>query len=298
MGGSSKRSFRLFRKLCGDHSLKNVVIVTTMWGKVTEAEGARRETQLREDDRFFKSAIQEGATMARHHNTFSTALDAVRIISENHQLPIVLTIQEELVDEKKKVVETDAGKELNSNLQDFIQKHSQDMKDLAEEIQQSINDRDMKARKELGEELTRLRQELARVKNELSNLHVKGDGDIDAEQTWKLMSREARVITMFMRSQGTQESPEKSRFWSALGDTTKAATELSIIFDKYPMDIGLQDDLFNYRKYSYDIPPKVNRDLKQWIKDQHKAVRSMEAIMDNAIRKARKQRRQRRWIFW
>ena len=47
MGGVAKQSFRSFRNLCGDTNLKNVVIVTSMWDKVTPEEGEAREEQLR-----------------------------------------------------------------------------------------------------------------------------------------------------------------------------------------------------------------------------------------------------------
>ncbi|KAL4061675.1 hypothetical protein V8B97DRAFT_2066349, partial [Scleroderma yunnanense] len=33
VGGNAQRNLRMFRNLCGDESLKNVVIVTTMWDK-------------------------------------------------------------------------------------------------------------------------------------------------------------------------------------------------------------------------------------------------------------------------
>lgn len=111
MGGASRRSFQLFRKLCGDPSLKSVAIVTTMWSKVTEAEGDSRETELREDDKFFKPAINGGAVITRHDNTLSSALRIVGIVSEHHQHPLLLAIQTELVIQGKQIVETDAGRE-------------------------------------------------------------------------------------------------------------------------------------------------------------------------------------------
>ncbi|KAJ7928770.1 hypothetical protein B0H13DRAFT_1966108, partial [Mycena leptocephala] len=46
--------------LCGDDALKNVVIVTNMWGKVGREEGEAREAKLAADDRFFKLALDKG----------------------------------------------------------------------------------------------------------------------------------------------------------------------------------------------------------------------------------------------
>ena len=49
MGGISSRTFRMFHKLlCGDDTLKNVVIVTTMWDEVVDqAKGEMREAELK-----------------------------------------------------------------------------------------------------------------------------------------------------------------------------------------------------------------------------------------------------------
>lgn len=302
MGATSRRAFRLFRKLCGDPSLGNVAIVTTMWNKVTEADGARRETELREDDRFFKPAIKEGATMTRHDNTHLSALRVVNIISERHHCPIPLTIQTELVKQRKQIVETDAGRELEHDLQELSRKSMQEMQDAMADRRQSIADHDVRAMNEMAEELAKLRMELTHVRNELGNLQVRVDEDFDAEKRWKSMTREARVMTMFMRSQGggIQQSPENLRFWSALGDTTKAVTKLGSIFDKSPMRTGLQDGLFDFNNNSFDTlrAVAVNRELKQWIRIQIKDVKNMEAIMEKVVWKASKQKKQRKWLIW
>lgn len=46
MTNVSRRNFRIFRKLCGDETLKNVTIVRNMWSEVTLERGAERECQL------------------------------------------------------------------------------------------------------------------------------------------------------------------------------------------------------------------------------------------------------------
>lgn len=46
MQGSAKKNLLMFKKLCGKDAMKNVILATTMWGKVSSEEGAQRETQL------------------------------------------------------------------------------------------------------------------------------------------------------------------------------------------------------------------------------------------------------------
>jgi len=93
----------MFRELCGEDALKNVIIATTMWGKVSKEEGENRERDLR--DRFFKDALEKGTKMVRHtHPThFNSTDDILRLIIANH--PVPLLIQQELVDQKKQLAE-------------------------------------------------------------------------------------------------------------------------------------------------------------------------------------------------
>ena len=73
VGGTSQRNLRMFRKLCGTDSLKNVVIVTTMWDKVTPEEGLQREQELMASDYLFKRLLNGGAIMMRHYRTPESA---------------------------------------------------------------------------------------------------------------------------------------------------------------------------------------------------------------------------------
>ncbi|KAF9463765.1 P-loop containing nucleoside triphosphate hydrolase protein [Collybia nuda] len=300
MGNASRRSFRLFRKLCGEASLRNMVIVTTMWNRISEVEGERRESELRQDDKFFKPIIDEGAIMIRHDNTFPSALQLVKFISEHPKYPVPLAIQIELITQGKQIVETNAGRELEYELQGLSQKHKKELEDMLEEHKRLVADRDRRERDEMAEELAQLRSDLTRVTNELNNLQVKVEEDFDAERMWKRMSREARVITMFMRSQGggAQQSPENLRFWAALGDTTRAAKKLSSLFDRHPMPSELQDNLFNYSKNSFNIPGRINKELGQWVRTQANDVKSMEKVMEKVVHNASKPKKRGILALW
>jgi len=130
MGGSSSRNFKLFCNLCGDNALKNGVIVTNMWGEVDVRKGEKREAELRY--KFFKQAINKGAHLVRHDNTVKTAHDILQHIINNRRLP--LRIQIELVDEKKKLLETVAGEELNREMLELTRKQEAEIKQLQDEM--------------------------------------------------------------------------------------------------------------------------------------------------------------------
>lgn len=144
----------MFKKLCGENALQNVVVVTNMWGEVTVEVGNKREAELKREDDFFKPVLDKGARMARHENSFSTAEEIIRLIIGNHPLP--LRIQEELVEEDMIISETGAGKELNQILDAQIKKHQEEMRKLKEEMEQAMKDKDEEVRREIEVEMMRL----------------------------------------------------------------------------------------------------------------------------------------------
>ena len=137
----------MFRKLCGESTLKNVVLVTNMWKEDSRAVNEAREKEL--SGRFFKPAIDKGAQMARHHNTVQSAHDIIRGIMKNH--PLVLQIQRELVDEHKDIIDTAAGDSVNQELKAQIKRHQKELQELREEMNQALKAKDEEMRQEIEE---------------------------------------------------------------------------------------------------------------------------------------------------
>ena len=63
----------MFKKLCGDETLKNVVILTNMWPETPLEVHEKRVSQLRTDPAFFQPIIKEGAQLLRHTATEESA---------------------------------------------------------------------------------------------------------------------------------------------------------------------------------------------------------------------------------
>ena len=116
MGGNPHRNLRMFGKLCGDQAMKKVVLVTTMWD-VDEADPQthnRREREL--FDIYWKKMIDKGASTARFLNSPDSAWEIIDPFLKQHETEVLL-LQEELVDLKRALNETQAGKTLYSDLQ-------------------------------------------------------------------------------------------------------------------------------------------------------------------------------------
>ena len=161
MSGTLKKNFRMFQELCGERTLRNIVIVTTMWGEVDRQKAEKREVELREKDVFFKPILKKHAQMARHLNIVNSAHRILRLILHNFPLP--QRIQEEIVDEGKNISETGAGGELNRELNAQIKKHKEDMRALEEEVQQAMKDKDEEAKRRLAEGIEQTKEEIKRI---------------------------------------------------------------------------------------------------------------------------------------
>jgi hypothetical protein len=168
MSGTLVRNFKMFQKLCGESALRNVVIVTNMWGEVNPQVGEEREAELMGKDLFFKPALEKGAQMARHENTVPSAENIIRLILNHDPLP--LHIQKELVDEGKEITQTHAGKELNRELADQIRKHKEDIRVLKEEMQQAIDAKDEETRRDREAKARRMQEEMERFENDARKL--------------------------------------------------------------------------------------------------------------------------------
>lgn len=161
IGGIAKRNFSLFRKLCGDDSPKNVVIVTTMWGKEDTQIAEARERQLRTDPRFFQPVFVKGASMVRHQNTVETAHAILDMIITNQPLP--LCIQQELVDRELELGQTSAGLDLSNELAAQAERHRKELEELREEMKEALEKKDVEARMELEEAKANLENKIWRL---------------------------------------------------------------------------------------------------------------------------------------
>ena len=131
--GASKRNLNLFSKICGDDAMNLVRFLTTKWGNVPHAQyenAVKRVDELK--GRHWKPLIDKGALV--HHLDPPRRLhlregvqDAWEII---HQMLVsvnareirdhILQLQCELVDERRFLIESKAGKELSMSLKDLL----------------------------------------------------------------------------------------------------------------------------------------------------------------------------------
>ncbi|KAH6708801.1 hypothetical protein BKA61DRAFT_490578 [Leptodontidium sp. MPI-SDFR-AT-0119] len=147
LGGSALKNLSMFKKLCGEDFYSNIVLVTTMWGNLTspslfEEVGIQREKQPLADPKWWRLMSQRGSKVYRHQAERQSALDIVDYLVQRSETAPLLDIEKELVDEKKTLVETSAGQEINKELQEASKKWAKERDDLRNECMQATQDRD------------------------------------------------------------------------------------------------------------------------------------------------------------
>ena len=223
-GGLAGRNFDMFRKLCGDAALRNVVLVTNMWGEVSRDAGETREKELFSN--FFKLALFKGARMDRHHNTVQSAHDIIRRVMVNR--PVVLRIQRELVDECKNVVSTAAGEAVNRELNEQIRRRRAELKEVLEEMEQAKKEKDEETREELEEETKRLRERMEEItkdsegmtanyaaEKERMGARVKEMEREAKKGEWEEAERKRRLDDHIRRLQNSVPGVDRARFQQA-----------------------------------------------------------------------------------
>ncbi|KAK6997388.1 GTP-binding protein A [Favolaschia claudopus] len=129
MGGVARRHFKMFRELCGESTLKNVAIVTSMWGQ---------------DDLQTEEAREE---LMRHYRTTECAHAILHSLFGNR--PRALQIQRELVDEHKDISQTAAGEELNRETAAKIKRQAEELAELRQQMEDAIRAKDEQWKAEL-----------------------------------------------------------------------------------------------------------------------------------------------------
>lgn len=120
------RNLEMFKKLTGEENLKNVILVTSMWDQVTEAEGSMREAELKRD--FWKLLLAMGAETVRYAGTPDSARRiAGRLTGKK---PIYLQLQEELGKDNKALRDTTAGREIMRELVKMKEDHQRELADM------------------------------------------------------------------------------------------------------------------------------------------------------------------------
>lgn len=169
MQGSSMTSIRMFRKLVGTDFYPHVVLATTMWELVDHDAGVKRETELISDSRFWGYMKERGCKFRRLMNTKTSAMDIIGIIvgqqsgdslSQDNK---VLAVQSELVDQRKDLIDTNVGREVQSQFSETIKRQEGELATVKEELRLVQQTQGIKIQRLMIEQRETVSQELKRM---------------------------------------------------------------------------------------------------------------------------------------
>jgi hypothetical protein len=186
---SDTRSFGWLQRICGEQTLRNVVLTTNMWGNVDQGIGAARERQLAEE--FVKAALDKGAQLRRHSDTTQSAHDIIRAILENRRA--ALQVQQELVDENREFDRTTVGQEINREVVETTRRLEQQVQELRNALT-TVRGREQETRSELEAEIAALREEIKR--------NTEGSGNMNADYKKKKSKAEKLWASLWPQAAG------------------------------------------------------------------------------------------------
>lgn len=166
VAGSAMKNLQMFRELCGEKALRNVVFVTNMWGGVDPQTGDQREQDLSEN--FLKHMLDQGATMMRHDGSMQSAHNIILEVLRHR--PRLLRIQRELVREHQELTETTACYELDNQLREERDRFEQDLLGIKGDIDRALQDNDEGVQMELEQHKQRVEVKLQAMRSERDHL--------------------------------------------------------------------------------------------------------------------------------
>jgi chromosome segregation ATPase len=267
MGGTSSRNFRVFRQLCGTDCLENVILVTNRWSDVTLEAGEQREKELKDDPDFWKPVLDKGATTVRHDNTLPNAREILlRLVSKE---PKALRIQQQLVDERKSIGDTDAGSELTFALQTQAAKHQKEMEELRAEMTAAMKEQDEMTRNELSEDLRKAEEKLESVQKAAMSLQKElQDEKRNARALFAIQDAAiAKIAADALRDAENHKAEmdkmtlEHQKLWESLAQTQADAQEM---LEKADLELkSLKEGYDNERKQieikRRDLPSRLGQ---------------------------------------
>jgi TolA-binding protein len=188
MQGSSMTSIQMFRKLVGTDFYPHVVLATTMWELVDHDVGVKRETELISDSKFWGYMKGGGCRFGRVMNTKASAMDIVGMIvgqqsgdslSKDNN---ILAVQRELVDQGKDLIDTNVGREIQSQFSETIKRQGDELAAVKEELRLAQQTQRPQARHMLMEQREIISQELKRMTQIQENMRQEMQTELERRE--------------------------------------------------------------------------------------------------------------------
>lgn len=143
LAGSSMKTLKLFKQICGEKAFSSVLLVTTRWDKVGSEElGAAHERELSRG--VWQDMMRSGANMARFYGDRESAQTIInQLVVTSSVVGVVLQIQDELLHQGKRLHETKAGAAVSDEIANLKMQMQEELQALEQERRRmDIDDRE------------------------------------------------------------------------------------------------------------------------------------------------------------
>ncbi|ETS83583.1 hypothetical protein PFICI_05459 [Pestalotiopsis fici W106-1] len=148
LGGRATRSLEILKRLCGEQAYSRIIFITTMWN-ISERDpnilrdAVKREKALSNSKVAWGALCDKGANVMRwksmQNGSSMSIIDHV-INTYWREGPIVLSLQQQLVDEGRILSKTDVGVAINQAIRNALASQHKEERELEVELQRGKYD--------------------------------------------------------------------------------------------------------------------------------------------------------------
>ena len=163
--GTARQSLLMFSRLCGYDAMPKTVLVTTNWPSDHDDVLVRRENEMKGEH--WKSLIEKGLEVRQFQRNEPSAWDIINFLLQRNSADnrLDLRIQEELIQNKLTIPETEAGQELRYTLKQFLK-----MQEEAVAVEESFA---RTGDREAQTNLENIRTNITKLQDQLKDLKIK-----------------------------------------------------------------------------------------------------------------------------
>lgn len=168
--GSAMRNLVMFKRLVGDNALSKVILVASKWNSIALDQAERRLEELTHNRSMWGFMIERGSSVERFSGTPNNARSILKsILDKKHKT--ILNIQEELVDQRLNLSETEAGKVLAEELNKIRLQHEREMEELRREMREAMQAKDNELYDTISQEQSRVQGRLRYDEAQITELN-------------------------------------------------------------------------------------------------------------------------------
>ncbi|OAL42938.1 hypothetical protein IQ07DRAFT_525270 [Pyrenochaeta sp. DS3sAY3a] len=231
MKGSAVKNLNMFRKVVGKDNMASCCLVTTKWSLQDMETSVSREDEIATNPKFWKPLLDRGARMARFDDSQQSAIDIIKpLVNERGFIPQI-TIETQI--QGKRLVETEAGQEVNVNLEEAVKSHKAEMSILTAQHQQALIEKDEELAQMIEDEKRRLEAELDSMRSEREVLKARMADRMRLRSAWRWCARGTAALVAAVGtavSGGTAAVP-----MAALYTTVETLTQVDRALEQAPL---------------------------------------------------------------